>query len=325
MDTYRKLLRALVYPVAWPVLGMPGRSHRGPMTALDATESAVKQQVEAVVRKLADEIGERHARNYKGLVAAEQYIASELTALGYSVTFQSFTYAGVQMKNVIAERRGVSKPNEIVVVGAHYDTVYGTPGADDNASGVAALLAIARLIRDVKHSRTIRLVAFANEENQNNPVWSDMGSYVYARSCKESGDNIVGMMSLEMLGVYSDAPNSQHYPKPFNWFFPSVGNFVGFVGNLRSRRFVRECVAAFRAQCRFPSEGAAVPERFRDIARSDHWSFWQFGYQAVMITDTSNFRNRLYHTKDDKPEILDFDRLARLTVGLSKMIVTLAR
>lgn len=323
MELRRKLLRTLVYPFAWPVIGMPGRSYEGPLGALDECEQTVRIEVERTLRKLAEEIGERNHRRYCGLIAAETFIADELRSLAYPVTTQTFHCDGVDMTNVAAEKKGSLRPNIILVVGAHYDTVYGTGGADDNSSGVAALLAIARLLKDRDLPITIRFVAFANEENPFTKIWEEMGSYHYARLCHERGEKIIGMISLEMLGYYSDEPGSQHYPSPFNLLFPDVGNFIGFVGNLRSRAWVRSCIGAFRKHCRFPSEGAAVPEKFRDIARSDHWSFWQFGYPALMITDTSNFRNRLYHTDKDTPAIIDFDRLARVTVGLAEMVTSL--
>jgi hypothetical protein len=323
MELRRRLLRAIIYPFAWPIIGMPGRSYGGSFAALSQRELTVRRELERTLRKLAEEIGERNDRKYAGLQAGEEFIASEFSACGYPVTKQSFQHNGVEMNNVIAEKRGTRYPHLIVVVGAHHDTVYGTGGADDNTSGVSALLAIAWLLKDRDLPFTLRLVAFANEENQNSKVWEDMGSYRYAKLCHDRGDQILGMVSLEMLGYYSDEPGSQQYPSPFNLLFPDVGNFIGFVGNLRSRAWVRKCIGSFRERCRFPSEGAAVPERFRDIARSDHWSFWQFNWPALMVTDTSNFRNRLYHTVNDTPAIIDFDRLARLTVGLSEMVADL--
>jgi Zn-dependent M28 family amino/carboxypeptidase len=227
------------------------------------------------------------------------------------------------MHNIEAELKGKEAPEEIIVIGAHYDTVYGSPGADDNATGVAALLEIARLMADSVQGRTLRLVAFANEETSNDGSNETMGSYLYARECHGCGDKIVGMISLEMLGVYFDTPGSQVYPAPFKWFYPNVGNFIGFVGDIPSRDFVLKCIASFRRQCQFPSEGVAAPPFLRDANRSDHWGFWQFGYAALMLTDTSNFRNTLYHTDKDLPEIINFERLARLTHGLVLMITDL--
>lgn len=324
MQSRHKLYRALAYPLLWPVIAMPGQSYAGSGPPnLSFSERTVRREVESTVRHLAEQIGERNARNYQGLIASEAMITGKLRALGYNVRVQAFHFDGVQMHNIEAELPGTDLAHEKVVYGAHYDTVYGSPGADDNATGVAALLSIARALRYSQLRRTVRFVFFANEENPDS-AWETMGSYAYAQECRKRGDNIVGMVSLEMLGVYSDEPGSQQYPAPFNLLYPDVGNFVGFVGNLKSRQWVRRCIASFRSRCSFPSEGVAAPEMFRDIRRSDHWSFWQFGYPALMVTDTSNFRNKLYHTDKDTPCIIDFSRLARVSGGLSSMLVDVA-
>jgi Zn-dependent M28 family amino/carboxypeptidase len=269
---------------------------------------------------LADVFGERNAKNYAGLQAAAAYIEQSFKALNYTVGKQAFQFDGVEMHNVEAEIRGKDRADEIIVIGAHYDTVYGSPGADDNATGVAALLEIARLMADSVQGRTLRLVAFANEEHPGGAAWETMGSYAYAKRCKERNENVVGMISLEMLGVYFDEHGSQKYPTPFNWFYPEVGNFIAFVGDIPSRDFVTRCIGLFRHFCQFPSEGVAAPPFFRDVNRSDHWSFWQFGYPALMLTDTSNFRNTLYHTKKDVPAIINFEGLARVTNGMALVV-----
>jgi hypothetical protein len=320
MELLQKVCRAVATPLLWPILGMPGRSFSGSLPPLTDEELQVKQNLERLVHHLAVDIGERHAASYASLLRAEQLIADTLQGYGYAVRTQPFQFSGVEMHNIEAELVGSTRPQEIVVAGAHHDTVVGSPGADDNATGVAAMLEIGRLLKGRLNGRTLRLVGFGNEENQGGGAWELMGSWHYARECKLNRDNVVGMVSLEMLGVYSDTPNTQHYPFPFNLLYPNRGNFVGFVGNLGSRRWVRKCIGQFRQNCAFPSEGVAAPEMFRDINRSDHWSFWQFGYPGLMVTDTSNFRNKLYHTLQDTPDILDFDRFARVTVGMARMI-----
>lgn len=319
MKLKQRFFRTLLYPLLWRVIGMPGRSYAGPLEALTREQGDVKQNLEAHVNKLANAIGERNARNYPGFLECERYITEVFTANKWNIRKESITFDGVEMQNIEAEKRGTTKPDEIIVVGAHYDTVYGSPGADDNASGVAALLELARLLSDSVQGRTLRLVAFANEENPNS-AWETMGSYAYARGCRERGENIVGMISLEMIGVFSDEHGSQRYPKPFSWLYPETGNFIAFVGNIASRKWVHKCIGSFREQSMFPSEGIAAPAFVKDINRSDHWSFWQFGYSAFMLTDTSNFRNQLYHTIKDTPDILDFDRMTRVTTGMAEVL-----
>lgn len=311
-------LKLILTPFLWRVIRMPGRSYSGALRPLMSDETELREALRSHVDKLAVEIGERSLKRPEGLYAAEKWITNMFWAMGYEPQFQRFEVAGVSQNNVIVEIRGASKPDEIVVIGAHYDTVSTTPGADDNASGVAVLLELARLFRNKRPARTLRLVAFANEENPGTGA-ETMGSYHYARLCKERRENVVGMLSLEMLGVYSDAPNSQRYPYPFSLFYPTVGNFLGFVGNTTSRELVHKCIGSFRRHTSFPSEGCAAPQKYADINRSDHWCFWEFGYQALMVTDTSNFRYPLYHTGDDTPDKLDFDRMARVAAGLARV------
>lgn len=320
MGLLQKVCRAIATPIFWPILGMPGRSYSGSMPSLTDDEQLVKANLERHVRKLADEIGERNAGSYANLQRAELLIEDELRAQGFTVRKIPFIFDNTLMYNVEGELKGQERPDEIVVAGAHYDTVYGSPGADDNATGVAAMLEIARLLKDKVNGRTLRLVGFGNEENPGNGAWELMGSYVYAQECAAKHEKIVGMVSLEMLGVFSNAVGSQQYPFPFNLLYPDTGNFVAFVGNLNSRKWVRRCIDVFRKRAQFPSEGVAAPEMFRDINRSDHWSFWQFGWPGLMVTDTSNFRNKLYHTTKDTPEILNFDSFTRVTLGLAAML-----
>ena len=225
--------------------------------------------------------------------------------------------------NVELEIVGSAKRDEVVVIGAHYDAVDGSPGADDNASGVAALLAIARRIRDAKPARTIRLVAFINEEP---PFFKtpQMGSYQYAKRAHDRGEKIVAMLSLESIGYYDPRPNSQQYPPPLSAIYPSTGDFIAFAGNLKSRALIKRCVASFRRHTDFPVESAALPEIIQEIGWSDQWSFWQFGYPAFMVTDTALFRNPHYHSGSDTPETLDYVRMARVTEGLVGVTLDLA-
>lgn len=229
-----------------------------------------------------------------------------------------------KVKNLIVEIPGATRSNEIVIIGAHYDTVYDCPGADDNSSGVAALLELARLLKSSHPARTLRFVAFVNEE----PPWfqtDDMGSLVYAQHARKLNENIVAAVSLETIGMYSDAEGSQQYPAGFGLLYPSKGNFISFVGNVSSRRLVREAIGVFRQTTKFPSEGAAVPAVIPGVSWSDHWSFWNQGYPAIMVTDTALFRNQNYHLPGDKPETLDYGGMARVVRGLEKVVIRLGR
>lgn len=302
---------------------MPGRSHTGSLPPPTPPEAASRQRLWRHVWTLAGDIGERNLWRYEALDAAAKYVHDTLETFGYHVRVQTFEVHGKIAKNIAAELPGTTRAEEIIVVGAHYDSVPGSPGANDNATGVAAVLELARLLAAHSLARTVRFVAFVNEEM---PFYqtAGMGSWVYARQARARGEHIVAMWSLETIGYYSDQPGSQQYPVPFGWFYPEVGNFVGFVGNLASRRLVHRSIAAFRQHTAFPSQGVAAPEWLTGIAWSDHWAFWQAGYEAIMITDTALFRYPFYHTPGDTPEKIDYDRMARVVLGLRRVVAVLA-
>ncbi len=307
----------------WTMIRMPGASYRGDLPPSDDQLAAFASELRADVAGLAVDIGERNVRNRsKQLAEAAEYIESKFTGAGYKVSRQEYQVSDTKCSNLEIAIPGTTRPEEIVVVGAHYDTVRGTPGADNNTSGVAATLALARRFSHRKTDRTLRLVAFVNEEP---PYFQTdkMGSRVYAHRCRERDENVVAMLSLEMLGYYDETPGSQKYPPPFSFLFPSEGNFIGFIGNTASRSLVRQVVRTFRQHEQFPSEGAAVPGLIRGIGFSDHWSFWQEGYPALMVTDTAMFRYRHYHEPEDTIDKIDFDRMARVVRGLEKVIAEL--
>ena len=307
--------------VLW-MTGMPGRSHAGPLPALSDTETALAGRLEAHVRMLAGRIGERNVFQPAHLAAAAHYVEEQLAGYGHGVTRETFKTGELVVRNLVVERRGSARPDETVVVGAHYDSVMGSPGANDNATGTAALLEIARSLAKQQPARTVRCVFFVNEEP---PFYltEEMGSVVHARSAKQRGEKIVAMLSLETIGYYTDEPKSQHYPFPFAVFYPSKGNFVGFVGNLDSRSLVRRAIGSFRRNAAVPSEGLAAPAFVPGIGWSDHWSFWQQGYPAVMVTDTALFRYGPYHTRDDTPDKVIYERLARVVAGLERVVLEL--
>lgn len=303
--------------------GMVGKSFSGHFFPLSEQEKNICARLRDHVFTLAGEIGERNIWLPQKLDAAALYIEKVWQGQGFAVQRQEYEARGVVSANLIVEVPGGSKPDEIVVVGAHYDSVLGSPGANDNGSGVAALLEISRLLINSKPSRTVRFAAFTNEEP---PFFlgRDMGSRIYASRSRGLNEKIVGMLSLETMGYYSEIPDSQEYPFPFSFFYPHTANFIGFVGNIRSRHLVRTSLAAFRRSTRFPSEGTAAPGWITGIGWSDHWSFWRERYRAIMITDTAFFRYPHYHTRQDTPEKIDYERLARVTGGMAQVVMELA-
>lgn len=321
-------IRLVVVPLAiltgiWFMTGMPGRSWTGPLPPLTDREQLIHDNLKRHVEMLAGSIGERNVWRPDAMAAAAGYIRKTLEEAGYVVNVQSFPSRGLTVNNLEAVLPGHGAPDEIIVVGAHYDTVAGCPGANDNASGVAALLELARLLAGTTLPRTVRFVAFANEEA---PFFygDEMGSNLYAARAHAQGEHIEAMLSLETIGYFTDQPGSQQYPFPFSLFYPDTGNFIGFVGNLSSRRLVRRAIGAFRASTAFPSEGVAAPSGMEGVHWSDHWSFWEAGYPAIMVTDTAPFRYPHYHTTTDTPEQLDYTGLARVTGGLAEVVGALA-
>jgi len=275
------------------------------------------------VEWLAAGIGERNVWRPGALAAAAAYVRGEFEALGFEVGAQRYRAAETDCENLEVVLPGGAARGEIVLAGAHYDTVQGSPGADDNASGVAALLEIARALRGRRLVRTVKLVAFVNEEP---PFfyWGEMGSKVYAREARRRGDDIRVMLSLEMLGWYDDTPGSQGYPPLLKLFYPARGDFIAFVSNLASRRALREAVAAFRAHSDFPAESLAAPALVPGVSWSDQLSFWRAGYPAVMVTDTAFYRNPHYHCASDTPERLRYPEMARVVEGLAATVAALA-
>lgn len=281
----------------------------------NVTTEIATARLAAHVRELSDTIGERNVFRPQALHAAAAYITQEWQQQGYTVTPQTYDVSGVACSNLEVTRRGSTRPDEIILIGAHYDTVAGSPGADDNASGIAALLEISRCFATLTPERTVRFVAFVNEES---PFffWKSMGSLVYARAARKRGDDIQLMISLEMLGYYSAAEGSQSYPPLLKYFYPSKGDFIALVSDLRSRSLLRRFTSLFRAHSDFPAQQLATFFLVPGVALSDHFSFWRQGYRALMITDTAFNRNPFYHTAADTADKIDYAAFTRVTQGI---------
>ena len=276
------------------------------------------------VERLAEAIGERNVFASGALQRAAAYIEDEWSALGYAVERLEYQVSGIVCANLIVTRQGSSHQSEILLLGAHYDSVVGSPGANDNASGVAALLEISRLFRALEPTLTVRFVAFVNEEPPF--FWTrQQGSMVYAQAARRRGDDIRLMASLETIGCYSSQPGSQRYPPMFRFFYPDRGNFIGIVSDFRSRTAMRRLAAAFRARSDFPLQTVSTFRFIPGVAWSDHHSFWRQGYPAVMVTDTAFYRYRHYHAATDMPDKLAYPELAQVTLGLFKAFAALAR
>ncbi len=294
----------------------------GPGPDSDA-DSITAGRLEEHVRYLAGTIGERNVFRPQALHDAAAYIERIWRDQGYTVVSQEYTVNGVRSANLEVTRTGSRLPRRLLLIGAHYDSVFGSPGANDNGSGVAALLELSRLFSGIAPVASVRFVAFTNEEP---PFFTTarQGSAVYARAARERGDDIRLMVSLETVGSYSHDPGSQSYPPLFRYFYPDRGNFIALVSNFSSRRAMRKLARAFRATSEFPLESVATFAAIPGVSWSDHRSFWKQGYDALMLTDTAFYRYPFYHSDADTPDKLNYDEFAKMSNGLFRALALLA-
>jgi hypothetical protein len=301
------------------MIKMPGKSYAGSLPTLTDAQLSIRDELKNDIEKLAGQIGDRNIWKDHSLNESADFLEKSLSQAGYEVRRQSYEVEHQDCFNIEVQLVGTKYPEQIVIVGAHYDSVFGCPGANDNGSAVAATLALARFFANKKTARTLRFVLFVNEEP---PFFqtANMGSLVYAERCKEQKESITAMLAFDTIGCYYDEPHSQKYPFPFNLIYPSTGDFIGFISNPASRNLLHQVILSFRKNCRFPSQGGAIPEFVPGIGWSDQWSFWQQGYPAVMVTDTALFRYPFYHSPEDTPDKIDYDRLAMVVSGLQAVI-----
>lgn len=295
------------------------KSYDGKLAQLTEDEIKHREKLKGIVKILAEDIGERNVVFFKNFHHAADFIETSFKDLGFKPKRQPFNALGLTCYNIEIEILGKKNKDEILIIGAHYDSALNSPGANDNATGVAALLHLARMFAKKEPSQTVRFVAFANEEA---PFFRtpQMGSAVYAKRCKDHKENIIGMLCLETIGYFSDEEGSQRYPFPIGFLYPSIGNFIGFVSNISSRSLLKKAIALFRKHSHYPSQAGAFPGFVPGIGWSDQWAFWQQGYQAIMITDTAPFRYPYYHTVQDTVDKIHYEHLTRVVMGLEKAL-----
>ena len=307
-----------VAAVLW-MTAVPGHSYEEALPPLSEAQRQRAGRLRADVVAIASE--PHNVAHPDALERSARRIEQALSASGYAVHSLPFKAGGRTVRNIEAVIEPADAAAETIVVGAHYDSWLEAPGANDNGSGVAAVLELARLLADLrgKAATRIRLVLFVNEEP---PFFrtAEMGSLVYARALRRTGERVRAMLSLETIGFYSDRPGSQHYPSPLDLLYPKTGNFIAFVGLTASRSLVRDTVGAFRAEARFPSVGGTAPNAMQGVGWSDHWSFEQVAIPALMVTDTAPFRYPHYHRVSDTPDKLDYAMLARVVDGLAPVL-----
>lgn len=288
------------------------------------TNINIESRLKSHVNVLAGYMGERNTAVPHKLKQAEEYIYSSLATYGLNPCLEQYDCGGITVANIVAEAGTGSPDGAIMVIGAHYDTAVGSPGADDNASGIAVLLELARRTADAPTGCRIRFVAFANEE----PPWFQsryMGSRIHARGCTERGETVKGMVCLESLGYFTREAGSQSYPPLLKHLYPDKGDFVAFVGNWASRRLLKACTKAFRNSSPVLAFRVVAAPCIPEAGWSDHWSFWQERIPSVMVTDTVPFRNPFYHRAEDRPETLDYHTMALVADGLENVMHALKK
>ena len=319
------VILALLGYAYWYHFALPDRPFAGPLPALSPEETAIAARLKTHVTAIASV--PHNTKHVANLEASARYIEETLAGLGYKVESQEFDARGVKVRNIAAaiEPTAPASDIETIVLGAHYDSYNDAPGANDNGSGTAVVLELARLLKDMKPARTrIRLVLFVNEELPHFGTES-WGARRYARLMVERKERVRAMFSIETVGYFSDAEGSQKYPFPLSPFFPKTGNFIAFVGTLGARPLVHEAVASFRSHTSFPTVGGVAAQFVDGVTWSDHKAFTETGFPAIMITDTALFRYPHYHRPSDTPDKLAYDRLARITKGIERVVREMAR
>lgn len=319
------LLALLVTLLVRYSIVFPRLAGEGPLPPLSPVETALKPRLMGHIAAIAST--PHNLEHPEALEQAARYIETSLANAGHSPVAHVYEVAGMPVRNieVVIEPEDHGSIMGTYVVGAHYDSPDDSPGANDNGTGVAALLELASLLRAFKPRRhRLRLVFFVNEEAPYGKT-PDMGSLRHATHLREKGEAVLGMIALETIGYFSNAPGSQAFPAPFGLVYPTRGDFIAFVGLPGSRRFLHRAIGAFRAQTHFPTIGGVAPGFLEGIDLSDHWAYHQLGFPALMVTDTAPFRNPYYHTHNDRPENVDYESLARITKGLERMLRDIVR
>ena len=302
----------------------PRAATRSTLSLLTRRETALVEELSRDVAKLATEIGDRSSGEPWNQASVTDYVVEQFEAAGYAVDRQGYSLEGEETaQNLQVQVPGGVFGYEIVVVGAHYDSVAGSPGANDNASGVAALLALARSLSHKKPTRTLRFVAFANQEE---PYFKTalMGSQVYAKRAVGAGEKIVGAVCIESIGYFTDEPNSQQRPGALQLRFPDKGNFVAVVGNEASAELADQLTTAISDRTSLPVRGGGLPADLAEMGGADHWAFWQMQLPAVVVTDTGPLRDPFHHQAGDTAGRLDFERMARVVAALERSVLELA-
>lgn len=284
----------------------------------------IRQELESDIYFMSVTLGPRNAFSYERLRQCAAWIKKRWESQGYAVKSHTFSIQGQDYENLEIEIKGRKSPTEIVIVSAQYDTLPDSPGANNNASGVAVLLQLSNLLKNYSPDRTLRLINFVNEED---PFFGTewMGSFTYAEDVYKRNENIKIMLSIDSIGIYKDEPGSQKLPFPFSVFYPDRGNFLAFIGDFDSRTYMIRATKGFKKGSSFPIKAGVVPKWVKGAAWSDHSSFWKFGFAGMQITDTGAFRSPYHTTAEDTMEKIDIEALSRIVMGMYGSIIELTQ
>jgi Zn-dependent M28 family amino/carboxypeptidase len=297
-----------------------------PVLLAGSTRSIVdvnKTQMQSDVNFLCGLTPSRNNEHVTSLDSSAQYILSELKRSGYEPVEQPYTANGKTYKNIICSFG--PKDAERLIVGAHYDVCGEQQGADDNASGVAGLLEIARTLKKQNPVLSYRIdMVFYTLEEPPHFRESTMGSAIHAKYLHDNNIKVIGMICLEMIGYYSEEKHSQHYPAGFmKLFYPTQANFIAVVGKTGQGGFLRKIKRGIISSCGIDVRSINAPKFIPGIDFSDHLNYWNYGYEAVMITDTSFYRNDNYHQSSDVPSTLSFEKMAEVVKGVYNAVTGL--
>lgn len=287
------------------------------MTVAQTSPDSLKKRVETLVNTYKN----RYHKDTASLNACSEYIYSGFKQAVPNVFFQEYEVNGWKYRNVIARIGDPSKP--VVVIGAHYDVCDSLPGADDNASGVAGILEAAVQLKDYKGEYCLELVAYTLEEP---PYFGTqaMGSYIHAENLNWEKRDVAGMVSVEMIGYFSDEEGSQGYPYGImRWFYGDKGDYILLTKKMFNGNFTRHFSRGFRKSGHIRTKKIGAPKSLTGIDFSDHRNYWLLGYDALMLTDTSFYRNHNYHRASDTPDTLDYKRMAKVVDALVAAIQAL--
>jgi Zn-dependent M28 family amino/carboxypeptidase len=303
---------------------MPGDSPAMSTAPMTEEEKASADRMKDTCEMLAHQIGQRSTAKVGNLALARDYIEGKLAKVSLHAKEKPFTTRGFSGVNVEVEVEGSGTVADVLVLGAHYDTEPYSPGGGDNASGCAVLLEVAKGLAGKIHNRAIDIVFF-DFGSERFAGTGDAGSHYWVQNARSDGKRIAAMLSFDSIGRFSEDAGSQGGPFPLSVCYPGKGNFLMFSGDLGTRDLVQDCVEAWRGTADFPCEGVTLPGFIPGLDSSDHYAFRQYGWPAIVVSDTGPYRSKEYGTPEDTADHLNYPVMAKVVSRLVKLVERLAQ